>query len=56
MTREQRLCKSCRERPALYQSKARRSDGRVRADKDHDLCFQCHRDEANRQRALRMAS
>ena len=43
----QRMCRNCRKRPALYRSSAKHSDGRVRSDKDHDLCFRCFRSLAN---------
>jgi hypothetical protein len=40
-----RLCACCRERKARYQYR-----GRVRADRNHTLCFECYRAEKNRQR------
>lgn len=47
-----RLCARCKMRPALYISKGKkRSKGKWRADKDHDLCAQCFRSERDRQRA-----
>ena len=30
--------------------------GRVRADRDHHLCFRCYRAEVDRQRARRLAA
>ena len=38
-------CISCQLRPARF-----RYRGEVRADRDHNLCFQCFRAERNRQR------
>ena len=43
------LCAACRERKARF-----RYRGEVRADRDHTLCFECHRAEVNRARAHRM--
>lgn len=40
------LCASCRERRAKFQYR-----GRVRADRDHVLCFQCFRSQTERMRA-----
>jgi hypothetical protein len=48
--RAQRLCLGCGERPPRFRSRAKHSDGRVRQDKDHTLCQQCHRAEVNRAR------
>jgi len=45
------LCAGCREQPARF-----RYRGRVRADRDHNLCFRCYRAEVNRSRARRLAS
>ena len=42
-------------RKALFVSHAPRSDGRVRCDEDHVLCFGCHRRERDRARALVLA-
>ena len=44
-------CAACRRRRALFQYR-----GEVRADSDHNLCFQCYRSELNRQRARRLAA
>ena len=44
-------CSVCRSRRALFQYR-----GEVRADRDHNLCFQCFRSELNRQRARRLAA
>ncbi len=46
----QRLCVDCREQRARF-----RFRGRVRADRDHTLCFRCFRAEVERQRARRFA-
>jgi hypothetical protein len=46
-----RLCQACRERKALF-----RFRGRVRADRDHTLCFQCFRAERDRRRAAWLAA
>ena len=43
------LCAACQERKARF--KYRRQ---VRADRDHTLCFECHRAEVNRARAHRL--
>ena len=43
------LCASCQERKARF-----RYRGQVRADRDHTLCFECHRGEVNRARARRL--
>ncbi len=43
-----RLCVECREQPARFKYR-----GRVRADRDHTLCFRCFRAERDRQRAVR---
>lgn len=40
-----RLCAGCRARKARFQYR-----GRVRADRQHSLCFECFRAEQNRQR------
>jgi len=44
------LCAVCQERKAKF-----RYRGEVRADRDHTLCFECHRREINRARARRLA-
>ena len=44
------LCAVCQERKAKF-----RYRGEVRADRDHTLCFECHRGEINRARARRLA-
>ncbi len=43
-------CSGCGDRPARF-----RYHGEVRADRDHNLCFQCFRAEHDRQR-LRAAA
>ena len=43
------LCVGCQERKARF-----RYRGEVRADRDHTLCFECYRGEANRARARRL--
>lgn len=48
--RSRRLCVECREHQARFQYR-----GRVRADRDHTLCFRCFRAEVDRQRAVRGA-
>ncbi|MEN3339933.1 MAG: hypothetical protein V7647_3609 [Acidobacteriota bacterium] len=45
-----RLCIECREQQARFKFR-----GRVRADRDHTLCFRCFRAEVDRQRAARQA-
>jgi hypothetical protein len=45
-----RACQSCQERKARFSY-----GGRVRADRDHTLCFECFRSERDRQRATRLA-
>lgn len=45
-----RTCVACLEQPALFQYR-----GRVRADRDHTLCFRCFRAEVERLRARRLA-
>ena len=40
-----KLCQACLERKARYQYR-----GRVRADRQHTLCFACYRAERDRQR------
>lgn len=42
------LCAACEQRKARF-----RYRGRVRADRDHTLCFECYRGEINRARARR---
>jgi hypothetical protein len=44
------LCRRCRRRPARFRVRG----GRVRADRDHDVCFQCKRAIDNQQRAKRL--
>ena len=43
------LCLGCRSQRARF-----RYRGRVRADRDHTLCFRCYRSMCNRLRAERM--
>ena len=45
-----RVCQSCHERKARFFYA-----GRVRADRDHTVCFECFRAERDRQRARRLA-
>jgi hypothetical protein len=45
-----RACQSCQERKARFSY-----GGRVRADCDHTLCFECFRAERDRGRARRLA-
>jgi len=49
--REYRLCLACGERRALFFYR-----GVVKADRDHNLCFQCYRAEVNRLRARRLGA
>ena len=42
-----RLCVTCHKHKALY-----RYRGRVRRDKDHDLCFRCYEATRDRLRAM----
>jgi hypothetical protein len=42
-------CAGCGSRRALFQYR-----GAVRADRDHNLCFECYRSELDRQRAYRL--
>jgi hypothetical protein len=44
------LCAACQARKARF-----RYRGEVRADRDHTLCFECHRNEVNRARARRLS-
>ena len=44
-------CAACRVRRALFQYR-----GAVRADRQHDLCFQCYRAERDRLRVRTMAA
>jgi hypothetical protein len=44
------LCQRCRDRKARF-----RYRGRVKADRDHTLCFECFRSERDRQRARSLA-
>jgi hypothetical protein len=46
-----RACQTCQERKARFQYR-----GRVRADRDHVLCFECYRAERQRDRARRLAA
>jgi hypothetical protein len=43
------LCAACQERKAKF-----RYRGEVRADRDHTLCFECHRGVINRARVRRL--
>ena len=45
-----RACQECHERKARF-----RYRGRVRADRDHVLCFECYRSERQRGRARKLA-
>jgi hypothetical protein len=45
------VCLACQDRPAKF-----RYRGEVRADSDHNLCFQCYRAESNRLRARTLAT
>ena len=47
---ERKLCQSCRDRKARFAFR-----GRVKADRDHTLCFECYRSERERRRALALA-
>jgi hypothetical protein len=42
-----RLCQACQDRKARFAFR-----GRVKADRDHTLCFECYRAERDRRRAL----
>jgi hypothetical protein len=44
-------CRACEQHPAKF-----RYRDEVRADRDHELCFQCFRAIVNRLRASRMAA
>ena len=44
-------CQSCHARKARFQYR-----GRVRADRDHTLCFECYRSERERGRANAVAT
>lgn len=46
-----RLCLACGERRALFLYR-----GVVKADRDHNLCFECYRAELNRLRARRLGA
>jgi len=46
----QRRCVTCRRRKARF-----RHRGRVRADRDHTLCFECYRAQRDRRRAEQLA-
>ena len=41
------LCQSCQDRKARFADR-----GRVTADRDHTLCFECYRAERDRRRAF----
>ena len=43
LKRVKTLCAACQERKARF-----RYRGEVRADRDHTLCFECHRAQVNR--------
>ena len=43
-------CRGCGVHRARF-----RYRGEIRADRDHNLCFQCFRSEVNRQRARRLS-
>jgi hypothetical protein len=45
-----RLCQSCQDRKARFAYR-----GRVKADRDHTLCFECYRAERERRRACALA-
>lgn len=45
-----RLCENCRARKARFSY-----SGRVKADRDHTLCFQCYRAERDRRRGVMLA-
>jgi hypothetical protein len=45
------LCLACGERRALFVFR-----GVVKADRDHNLCFECYRAEGNRLRARRLSA
>lgn len=42
-----KLCQSCRDRKARFAYR-----GRVKADRDHTLCFECYRAQRDRRRAV----
>lgn len=44
------LCQTCHERKARFEYR-----GRVKADRDHTLCFQCFRAERDRRRAAMLS-
>ena len=46
---ERQLCETCRERKARFEYR-----GRVKADRDHTLCFQCYRADRDRRRAEKL--
>ena len=48
---QRRLCQSCRDRKARFAFR-----GRVKADRDHTLCFECYRGERERRRAFALAT
>jgi hypothetical protein len=45
-----KLCQSCHDRKARFAFR-----GRVKADRDHTLCFECYRAERERRRAAALA-
>jgi len=45
MGRRVRMCRRCHRHPAKFSHR-----GVVKADDDHDMCFQCFRSECNRRR------
>jgi hypothetical protein len=45
-----KLCQSCHDRKARFAFR-----GRVKADRDHTLCFECYRAERQRRRAAALA-
>jgi hypothetical protein len=44
------LCAACQQRKARFKYRSE-----VQADRDHTLCFECHRGEINRARARRLS-
>jgi hypothetical protein len=49
--RVRRVCQRCRERKARF-----RYRGVVRSDRNHTLCFECHRSALNHRRSQQLAS
>jgi hypothetical protein len=47
--RDRVLCAACQERKARFRYRQK-----VRADRDHTLCFECYRSEVDRTRARRL--